>query len=63
MSFQRDRGERGPSEPPLPKPYEFVPLAPGHVPKGQPAGHQRFQQLGFGDGSGHRPGGVSGWGW
>ena len=25
-------------------------------------GLQRFQQLGFGDGSGHRPGGVSGWG-
>lgn len=46
MSFQRDRGGRGPLEPPLPKPYEFVPLPPGRVPTSSPAGHQRFQHLG-----------------
>jgi CRISPR/Cas system CSM-associated protein Csm3 (group 7 of RAMP superfamily) len=44
MSFQRDRGRRGPAEPPLPKPYEFVPL-PRTVKHDTPAGHQRFQHL------------------
>jgi CRISPR/Cas system CSM-associated protein Csm3 (group 7 of RAMP superfamily) len=44
MSFQRDRGGRGPAEPPLPKPYAFVPL-PRTVKHEQPAGHQKFQHL------------------
>ncbi len=44
MSFQRNRGGRGPMEPPLPKPYAFVPLAPG-VDHRAPAGHQRLQKL------------------
>src|SRR5689334_5819296 len=44
MSFQRDRGGRGPVEPPLPKPYELVPL-PRRATQGRPAGHQRYNQL------------------
>ena len=42
MSY-RDR-ERGPAEPPLPKPYEFVPLAPGRPAGEPPAGHHRYTQ-------------------
>jgi hypothetical protein len=38
----RDRG-RGPQQPPLPKPYDFVPL-PARKPQRQlPAGHHRYQ--------------------
>lgn len=43
---QYDRGERGgrgrPQQPPLPKPYEFVPLPEGRVPTAPPAGHHRY---------------------
>jgi CRISPR/Cas system CSM-associated protein Csm3 (group 7 of RAMP superfamily) len=42
MSY-RDRGERGPSEPPLPKPYEFVPLPQGRLTTEPPAGHHRYK--------------------
>jgi CRISPR/Cas system CSM-associated protein Csm3 (group 7 of RAMP superfamily) len=39
MTFRdRDRG----GEPPLPKPYEFVPLPPGQIPTSAPAGHHRY---------------------
>lgn len=38
----RDR-ERGPQLPPLPKPYEFVPLPEGRIPLDAPAGHHRYQ--------------------
>ena len=37
-----DRG-RGPQMPPLPKPYEFVPLPDGRIPLEAPAGHHRYQ--------------------
>jgi len=40
MSY-RDR-ERGPELPPLPKPYEFVPLPDGRIPLDAPAGHHRY---------------------
>ncbi len=40
MSDPHDRWRRGPSEPPLPKPYEFVPLGAKRL--GKPAGHHRF---------------------
>jgi RAMP superfamily len=43
MSYGRDRGGRGPIEPPLPKPYEFVPLPHGRVPTEPPAGHHRYR--------------------
>lgn len=39
----RDR-DRGDFEPPLPKPYEFVPL-PARAAQRPPAGHQRYQHL------------------
>lgn len=40
----RDRGgPRRPQLPPLPKPYDFVPLPPGKPKRGTPAGHQRYQ--------------------
>jgi hypothetical protein len=43
MSY-RDRDERGGrSQPPLPKPYEFVPL--GNKRTSVPLGHERYQQL------------------
>lgn len=42
MSYGRDR-DRESIEPPLPKPYEFVPLPPGRVPTNQPAGHHRYR--------------------
>ncbi|NTU85976.1 MAG: hypothetical protein HGA45_42730 [Chloroflexales bacterium] len=35
--------DRGPQLPPLPKPYEFVPLPDGRIPLDAPAGHQRYQ--------------------
>lgn len=38
----RDR-DRNPGEPPLPKPYEFVPLPEGRIPTSEPAGHHRYQ--------------------
>jgi len=41
MSY-RDR-DRDPIEPPLPKPYEFVPLPEGRIPTSTPAGHHRYQ--------------------
>lgn len=34
---------RGPQEPPLPKPYEFVPLPEGRIPLKEPAGHHRYR--------------------
>jgi hypothetical protein len=37
------RDDRGPGEPPLPKPYEFVPLPDGRIPTSAPAGHHRYQ--------------------
>ncbi len=40
----RDRGGRGRFEPPLPKPYEFVPFA-RRIERGAPAGHQRVSHL------------------
>ena len=39
MSY-RDRGSQ---PPPLPKPYEFVPLPDGRIPLDAPAGHHRYQ--------------------
>jgi len=40
-----DRGGRGrPQEPPLPKPYEFVPLPEGRPQLAPPAGHHRYQE-------------------
>lgn len=48
MSYgDRNRGGRGGRsfEPPLPKPYEFVPLPEGKLPLQPPAGHQRYQHL------------------
>ncbi len=42
---QFDRGRRrGPAQPPLPKPYEFVPLA-RRVETSKPAGHHRYQHI------------------
>lgn len=42
---QYDRGERGrPQLPPLPKPYEFVPLPEGRPQLSAPAGHHRYLQ-------------------
>lgn len=38
----RDR-ERSQIEPPLPKPYEFVPLPEGRIPTSEPAGHHCYQ--------------------
>ncbi|MCS6882472.1 MAG: RAMP superfamily CRISPR-associated protein [Oscillochloridaceae bacterium] len=38
----RDRG-RGPQQPPLPKPYDFVPLPAGKPQRQPPAGHHRYQ--------------------
>ncbi len=43
MTYRDDRGGHGPSEPPLPKPYEFVPLPQGRIPTAPPAGHHRYQ--------------------
>ncbi len=43
MSFPRNRGGRGPVEPPLPKPYAFVPLRKAEHKK--PAGHHKLQNL------------------
>jgi len=40
MSYRDDRNDR---QPPLPKPYEFVPLPQGHIPTERPAGHHRYQ--------------------
>ncbi|WP_129678060.1 RAMP superfamily CRISPR-associated protein [Candidatus Chloroploca sp. Khr17] len=37
----RDRDRS--NQPPLPKPYAFVPLAEGRIPLAAPAGHDRFQ--------------------
>src|SRR5262245_608341 len=42
MTYGRDRGDRGPQPPPLPKPYEFVPLPDGRIPTEPPAGHHRY---------------------
>jgi CRISPR/Cas system CSM-associated protein Csm3 (group 7 of RAMP superfamily) len=42
MAYQRDR-DRDSNEPPLPKPYEFVPLPEGRIPTSAPAGHHRYQ--------------------
>ena len=46
MSFNRDRergfGARAPQQPPLPKPYDFVPLPEGRVATRGPAGHHRY---------------------
>lgn len=39
----RDRERGGPPQPPLPKPYEFVPLPAGRIPLAQPAGHDRLK--------------------
>jgi hypothetical protein len=44
MSYGQRGGRGGGIEPPLPKPYEFVPL-PSRVQRQQPAGHQGYQQL------------------
>jgi len=41
MSY-RDR-DRDSIEPPLPKPYKFVPLPEGHIPIEPPTGHHRYQ--------------------
>lgn len=41
MTFRDER--RGPQQPPLPKPYEFVPLPAGTPATGAPAGHQRYR--------------------
>jgi len=38
----RDRG-RSPQQPPLPKPYEFVPLLEGQQDLAKPVGHHRYQ--------------------
>lgn len=44
MSYRdRDRDRPG-SQPPLPKPYEFVPLPTGRIPTTPPAGHHRYRQ-------------------
>jgi hypothetical protein len=41
MSYRnRDRGQ---DLPPLPKPYEFVPLPDGRIPLDAPTGHHRYQ--------------------
>jgi hypothetical protein len=42
MSY-RDRDRDGEQEPPLPKPYEFVPMPDGRVPTSAPAGHHRYR--------------------
>ncbi len=34
--------DRGPQQPPLPKPYDFVPLPEGNIPLEAPAGHHRY---------------------
>lgn len=48
MSFgsrnRDDRGARGPQLPPLPKPYEFVPLPDGAIPRREPEGHHRYRR-------------------
>lgn len=42
---QYDRSERGrPQQPPLPKPYEFVPLPDARPQLGAPAGHHCYQE-------------------
>ncbi len=40
MTYGRDRA--GGTEPPLPKPYEFVPLPAGRIPVEPPSGHHRY---------------------
>jgi len=35
--------DRGPQQPPLPKPYDFVPLPAGKPERRQPAGHHRYR--------------------
>lgn len=44
MTYGRDQGGRGPIEPPLPKPYEFVPLPQGRPATEPPAGHHRYRE-------------------
>ncbi len=34
--------DRGPQQPPLPKPYDFVPLPEGSIPTKPPAGHHHY---------------------
>jgi hypothetical protein len=43
MGDPHDRWRRGPPQPPLPKPYEFVPLGAKQLRR--PAGHHRFNGL------------------
>jgi hypothetical protein len=42
MSFRDRGGPRRPQPPPLPKPYDFVPLPEGRPKLGEPAGHHRY---------------------
>lgn len=44
MSYRDRNRERGPGLPPLPKPYDFVPLPEGRIPLKPPAGHHRYEE-------------------
>ncbi len=43
MSFRDRGGPRRPQQPPLPKPYDFVPLPEGSPQLKPPAGHHRYE--------------------
>jgi CRISPR/Cas system CSM-associated protein Csm3 (group 7 of RAMP superfamily) len=44
MSYRDRDPDRPGGQPPLPKPYEFVPLPQGRIPTAPPAGHHRYRQ-------------------